>query len=275
MPIAKTADVHPSAIVEEGARIGADCRIGPFSHIGGRVTLRPRVWIKSHAVVTGQTEIGEDTVVFPFACVGEVPQDLKFKGENTELRIGRRNRIREGATLNSGTRGGGGLTSVGDDCLFMTGAHVGHDCKVGDNVIMANQAALGGHCVICDRVIIGGLAGIHQFVRIGTGAIVGAVCIVRRDVIPYGLVQGPGAELKGLNLIGLRRRNEDKRAIADLQMAYRRLLESKLPFHDSVAALPEGGFNSALVDDIVRFVNSGSGRFYLTPGSPEDARPRE
>ena len=275
MPIAESAEVHPSAIVEDGARIGAGCRIGPFAHIGGRVTLRPRVTVKSHAVVTGQTEIGEDTEVFPFACVGEVPQDLKYKGENTELRVGRRNRIREGATLNTGTRGGGGLTSVGDDCLFMTGAHVGHDCRVGNHVVMANQAALGGHCVIGDRVIIGGLAGIHQFVRIGTGAIVGAVSIVRRDVIPYGLVQGPGAELKGLNLIGLRRRNEDKRAIADLQTVYRQLSESNAPFQDSVAALANAGFNTALVDDIVRFVNAGSGRFYLTPGSPVDARPRE
>ena len=271
MTIAESADVHPSAVVEEGARIGAGCRIGPFSYVGGRVTLRPRVKIKSHAVVTGQTEIGEDTVVFPFACVGEVPQDLKYKGENTELRVGKRNRIREGATLNSGTRGGGGLTSVGDDCLFMTGAHVGHDCRVGNNVVMANQAALGGHCVIGDRVIIGGLAGIHQFVRIGMGAIIGAVCIVRRDVIPYGLVQGPGAELKGLNLIGLRRQNEDKRAIADLQTAYRRLLESSAPFQDSVAALADAGFNTALVDDIVRFVNAGSGRFYLTPDITDDA----
>ena len=275
MPIAESANVHPSAIVEQGARIGADCRIGPFAHIGGQVTLRPRVHIKSHAVVAGQTEIGEDSVVFPFACVGEIPQDLKYRGENTELRIGRRNRIREGATLNTGTRGGGGLTSVGDDCLFMTGAHVGHDCRVGNNVVMANQAALGGHCVIGDRVIIGGLAGIHQFVRIGIGAIIGAVCIVRRDVIPYGLVQGSGAELTGLNLIGLRRRNEDRRAIADLQTAYRRLSESKAPFQDSVADLADAGFNTALVDDIIRFVNSGSGRFYLTPDSPDDAPPRQ
>ncbi|MCY3878496.1 MAG: acyl-ACP--UDP-N-acetylglucosamine O-acyltransferase [Rhodobacteraceae bacterium] len=272
MPVAETAKVHPTAAVEEGARIGPDCVIGPFCVVGAKVTLRPRVVLKSHAVVSGQTEVGEDTVIFPFACVGEVPQDLKYNGESTELRIGKRNRIREGATLNIGTRGGGGLTSVGDDCLFMTGAHVGHDCRVGDRVIMANQSALGGHCVIGDRVIIGGLSGIHQFVRIGVGAIIGAVCIVRRDVIPYGHVQGPGAELSGLNLIGLRRQKEDRRAVAELQTAYRRLTESTEPFHDSVAALAREGFNSTLVNDIVKFVGADSGRSYLTPGVRIDAR---
>ena len=265
MPISKSAIVHSTAIVESGARIGDGCRVGPFCVIGPNVTLRPRAVVKSHAVVTGQTEIGEETVIFPFACVGEVPQDLKFRGEITELRIGKRNRIREGATLNLGTRGGGGLTLVGDECLFMTGSHVGHDCKVGDRVVMANQAALGGHCVIGDDVIIGGLSGIHQFVRVGTGAIIGAVCIVRRDVIPYGLVQGPGASLKGLNLIGLRRRDEDKQAIADLQYAFRQLQKSSDPFHDSVAALRQSGQNSALVDDVIQFVSTGSGRSYLTP----------
>ncbi|MCY4007635.1 MAG: acyl-ACP--UDP-N-acetylglucosamine O-acyltransferase [Rhodobacteraceae bacterium] len=267
MAIAESASVHSTAIIEPGARIGDHCQIGPYCMVGANVTLRPGVHVKSHAVVTGQTEIGEDTVIFPFACVGEIPQDLKYRGENTELRIGKRNRIREGATLNLGTEGGGGLTQVGDDCLFMTGAHVGHDCKVGDRVVLANQAALGGHCVIGDDVIIGGLAGVHQYVRIGTGAIIGAVCIVRRDVIPYGLVQGKGATLDGLNLIGLRRRDEDKQSIADLQKAYRQLVDSPDPFLQSVASLGQGGPRSALVDDVIQFVNTGSGRSYLTPES--------
>ena len=265
MAISASANVHRTAIVEDGARIGNNCQIGAYSTIGANVTLRPGVQIKSHAVVTGQTEIGDDTVVFPFACVGEVPQDLKFKGEITELRVGKRNRIREGATLNVGTEGGGGITQVGNDCLFMTGAHVGHDCKVGNGVIMANQSALGGHCSIGDNVIIGGLSGIHQFVRIGTGAIIGAVCIVRRDVIPYGQVHGPGATLKGLNLIGLRRRDENRQAIANLQHAYRQLVESTEPFQKGVAALSDSSLNSALVDDIIQFVSNGSGRSFLTP----------
>ncbi len=265
MAISPTAQIHPTAVIEDGARIGGSCQIGPYSLIGSNVTLRQGVTIKSHAVVTGQTEIGEDSTVFSFACVGEIPQDLKFKGEETELRIGKRNRIREGATLNRGTRGGGGLTLVGDDCLFMTGAHVGHDCRVGDRVVMANQAALGGHCVIGSDVIIGGLSGIHQFVRVGNGAIIGAVCIVRHDVIPHGQVQGPGSQLHGLNLIGLRRRNEDRTAIADLQAAYRQLAESNQPFADAVYSIGSNGLRSTLIDDLVTFVNAGASRSYLLP----------
>lgn len=265
MPISDSAIVHPTAIVEEGARVGDYCQVGPFSIIGPNVTLRPKVVVKPHAVVIGQTEIGEETVIFSFACVGEIPQDRKFRGEITELKIGKRNKIREGATLNTGTTGGGGLTLVGDDCLFMTGAHVGHDCKVGNNVVMANQAALGGHCVIGDNVTIGGLSGIHQSTRIGAGAIIGAVCIVRHDVIPYGLVQGPGALLTGLNLVGLRRRGENKQAIADLQRAYRQLAESADPFIDRIAALGQTELQTTLVDDVMQFVNSGSRRSYLTP----------
>lgn len=266
MPISASADVHPTAVIEDGARIGNNCQIGPFCVIGAHVTLHSGVIVKPHAVVTGQTEIGEETVIFPFACVGEIPQDLKYQGEITELQIGKRNRIREGATLNLGTRGGGGLTLVGDDCLFMTGSHVGHDCRVGNGVIMANQAALGGHCVIGDHVIIGGLSGIHQNVRVGTGAFIGAVCIVRHDVIPHGLVQGPGAVLKNLNLIGLRRRLEDKQAIADLQNAYQKLKQSSQPFNDSVAALADCELaSSTLVDEVIRFVGSGSKKSYLKP----------
>ena len=178
MAIHPEAEIHPSAVIEDGAIIGAHAHIGPFSVVGPEVVLGPRVVLKSHAVVTGRTEIGEETVVFPGAVVGEVPQDLKYKGEATSLIVGKRNRIREGVTMNTGTEGGGGLTSVGDDCLFMTGAHVAHDAHVGDRVIVANQGAIAGHCFIEDDVIIGGLSGIHQFVRIGRGAIIGAVTMV-------------------------------------------------------------------------------------------------
>ena len=144
--------------------------MGPFAVIGPEVSLGAGVTVKTHAVVTGRTEIGADTVIFPFATIGEVPQDLKFKGEVTRLVVGARNRIREHVTMNTGTEGGGGVTRVGDDCLFMAGAHVAHDCVVGDRVIMVNNSALAGHCVIGDDAIIGGLSGIHQFVRIGRGA---------------------------------------------------------------------------------------------------------
>ncbi|WP_281856048.1 acyl-ACP--UDP-N-acetylglucosamine O-acyltransferase, partial [Litoreibacter halocynthiae] len=200
-----SATVHPSAFVEDGAQLADGVIVGPFCTVGANVSLASGVELKSHVVVTGKTSIGEGTVVFPFAVIGEIPQDLKFDGEETRLEIGARNRIREGVTMNTGTSGGGGLTKVGDDCLFMTGAHVGHDAIVGNGVIMANQAALAGHCIIEDKVIIGGLAGIHQFVRIGRGAIIGAVTMVTNDVIPYGLVQAPRGELDGLNYVGLKR----------------------------------------------------------------------
>ena len=170
MSVDPTARIHPSAVVEPGAVIGAGCQIGPFALIGPEVVLGAGVVVKSHAVVTGWTSVGDDTVIFPFACVGEVPQDLKFKGERTRLVVGARCRIREGATLNTGTEGGGGLTQIGDDCLLMTGAHIGHDAIVGNRVILANQVAIAGHCQIGDDVIIGGLSGIHQWVRVGRGA---------------------------------------------------------------------------------------------------------
>ena len=196
MGIDASARIHPSAVVEDGAVIGPECRIGPFSIVGPEVTLGRGVVLKSHAVVTGWTEIGDETVIFPFATVGEVPQDLKYKGERTRLIVGKRNRIREGATLNCGTEGGGGVTRLGDDCLLMTGSHIGHDAQVGNRVILANQVAIAGHCVLGDDVIVGGLSGIHQWVRIGKGAIIGAVTMVTNDVIPHGLVQAPRGELE-------------------------------------------------------------------------------
>ena len=264
MAIHPEARVHSSALVEPGAEIGAGAEVGPFSVIGPEVVLGPGVVVKSHAVVTGWTELGEGTVVFPFAVVGEIPQDLKFKGERTRLIVGKRNRIREGATLNVGTEGGGGVTRVGDDCLIMTGAHVGHDAQVGDRVVMANQAALAGHCIIGDDVIIGGLSGVHQFVRVGKGAIIGAVTMVAHDVIPYGLVQGPRGVLDGLNLVGLKRRGLSRADISALRSAYGQLKDGEGSFLERVRALAPGA-TSAEVREIVDFVLAGSERAFLTP----------
>lgn len=264
MSIHPSAEIHPSACLEDGAVVGEGCVVGAFCVVGSRVRLGDRVHLKTHSVVTGLTEIGDDTVVFPFACVGEVPQDLKYQGEETRLIIGKRNRIREGATLNTGTTGGGGVTRVGDDCLFMTGAHVGHDVIVGDRVVMANQAALAGHCVIEDDVIIGGLSGIHQFVRIGKGAIIGAVTMVTNDVIPYGLVQGPRGALDGLNLVGLKRKGVDRSDITALRAAYQMLVQGEGAFQDRARRLGEES-NSRFVDDIVAFVLGDSDRSFLTP----------
>lgn len=264
MSIAPSAQIHPSAVVEEGARIGADCRVGPFCVIGPDVVLGERVEIKSHAVVTGWTEIGDETVIYPFAVVGEVPQDLKYDGEKSRLIVGKRNRIREGATLNLGTKGGGGVTRVGDDCLFMTGAHVGHDAVVGSRVVMANQAALAGHCIVEDDVIIGGLSGVHQFVRLGRGAIVGAVTMVTNDVIPYGLVQGPRGVLDGLNLVGLKRRGVGREDITALRAAFQMLKQGEGAFQDRARRLGDES-DSEYVREIVRFILSDSDRSFLTP----------
>lgn len=264
MAIDPSAQVHPSAVVEEGARIGPGCRIGPFALVGAEVTLGEGVWVKNHAVVTGWTDVGPGTVVFPFAVVGEIPQDLKFAGERTRLVVGARCRIREGATLNTGTEGGGGVTRVGDDCLFMTGAHVGHDAQLGNRVIMANQAAVAGHCIIGDDVIIGGLSGIHQFVRIGRGAIIGAVTMVTNDVMPHGLVQAPRGELEGLNLVGLKRRGVSRGEITALRAAYQMLAQGEGTFMDRARRLADET-DSTHVREITDFILAATDRSFLTP----------
>lgn len=264
MTIHPTAKIHASAVIEQGCTIGEGCEIGPFCCIGPHVVLGPKVHLKSHVVVTGHTEIGEETVVFAFATIGEIPQDLKFNGEETRLIIGKRNRIREGATLNTGTVGGGGITRVGDDCLLMTGAHVAHDASLGNNVILANQVAVAGHCVIADEVIIGGLSGIHQFVRIGRGAIIGAVTMVTNDVIPYGLVQSERGNLDGLNLIGLKRRGVPRDEISALRLAYQTLAQGEGAFQERAARLAASN-DSAYVREITDFITSTSDRSFLTP----------
>lgn len=263
MSVHPEARIHPSAVIEAGARIGAGCVVGPFCVVGPDVGLGEGVELRSHAIVTGTTEIGPASVVFPFACVGEVPQDLKFAGEATRLEIGARARIREGATLNPGTEGGGGLTRVGDDCLLMTGAHVGHDARVGDGVILANQAALAGHCVIGDGVIIGGLSGVHQHVRIGAGAIIGAVTMVTHDVLPYGLVQGPRGKLEGLNLVGLKRRGLDRAAIGAMRAAYDTLAHGDGTLAERARALCDSA--DPHVREMAGFLLEPSQRSFLHP----------
>ena len=257
--------IHPSAVIEDGAEIGIGCRIGPFCHVGPKVVLGPRVELKSHVVVSGQTEIGEETVIFPFAVIGEIPQDLKFAGEETRLVIGKRNRIREHVTMNTGTAGGGGVTRVGDDGLFMAGCHVAHDVQVGNKVIVVNNAALAGHCIIEDEVIIGGLAGVHQFVRIGHGAIIGAVTMVTNDVIPHGLVQAPRGKLDGLNLVGLKRRGVARADITALRAAFQMLAQGEGAFVERAKRLG-AETQSVYVREIVDFILGDSDRHYLTPG---------
>ncbi|HBM62083.1 MAG TPA: acyl-[acyl-carrier-protein]--UDP-N-acetylglucosamine O-acyltransferase [Citreicella sp.] len=257
--------IHPSAIVEPGAQIGEGCRIGPFCHIGPEVVLAARVELKSHVIITGMTEIGEDTVVFPFAVIGEIPQDLKFRGEKTRLQIGARNRIREHVTMNCGTEGGGGVTRVGDDGLFMAGCHVAHDAQIGDRVILVNNVAVAGHCVLEDDVIVGGLSGVHQWVRIGRGAIIGALTMVTNDVIPYGLVQAPRGKLDGLNLVGLKRRGVSRADITALRAAFQMLAQGEGAFADRAKRLGDET-QSPYVREIVEFILGDSDRHFLTPG---------
>lgn len=264
MAIHPGAEVHPSAVVEPGATVAEGAKVGPFAVIGSEVSLGEGVVVKSHAVVTGWTGIGPETVIFPFAVVGEVPQDLKYAGERTRLVVGARCRIREGATLNTGTEGGGGLTRIGDDCLLMTGAHVGHDARLGDRVILANQAAIAGHCVLGDDVIVGGLSGVHQFVRIGKGAIIGAVTMVTNDVIPHGLVQGPRGVLEGLNLVGLKRRGVARSEITALRAAYQMLVQGEGAFQDRARRLAEET-ESAHVREVTDFILAASDRSFLSP----------
>ena len=258
--------IHPTAVIEHGADISDDVSIGPFSYIGSQVTLCSGVKIKSHVVVTGNTEVGEKTVIYPFSVIGEIPQDLKFSGEKTFLKIGKRNKIREHVTINTGTAGGGGLTSIGNDCLFMAGCHVAHDAIINNKVIVANNGAIAGHCIIEDDVIIGGLAGIHQFVRIGRGAIIGALTMVTNDVIPFGLVQGPRGTLDGLNLIGLKRKGVDRSDITELRVAFQILTQGEGTFQDRAKKLKEETTND-YVDAIINFILGDSDRSFLTPGS--------
>ncbi|WP_431358144.1 acyl-ACP--UDP-N-acetylglucosamine O-acyltransferase [Sulfitobacter albidus] len=256
--------IHPSAVVEEGAQIDPTATVGPFCVVGPEVTLAAGVELKSHVVVTGKTTVGADTVIFSFAVIGEIPQDLKFKGEASRLEIGERNRIREHVTMNCGTEGGGGVTRVGNDGLFMAGCHIAHDAQVGNNVIVVNNAAVAGHCVIEDQVIIGGLSGIHQWVRIGRGAIIGAVTMVTNDVIPYGLVQAPRGHLDGLNLVGLKRRGVARSDITALRAAFQMLAQGEGTFHDRAERLG-AETESDYVREIVDFVLADTGRHFLTP----------
>ncbi|MFO1173995.1 MAG: acyl-ACP--UDP-N-acetylglucosamine O-acyltransferase [Paracoccaceae bacterium] len=263
MTIDATAAIHPLAVIEPGAVVGPGCRIGPFCLVGPEVVLGEGVELKSHVVVTGWTEVGAGTVVFAHACLGEVPQDLKFRGERTRLVIGARNRIRENVTMNCGTEGGGGITRVGDDGLFMASSHVAHDCQIGNRVILANNVAIAGHCALEDDVIVGGLSGVHQFVRIGRGAMIGAVTMVTADVIPHGLVQGPRGVLDGLNLVGLKRRGADR---GDLH-ALRDLLADlgTGSFRDSARLRAEAGADNSYVREVLEFILGPSDRSFLAP----------
>lgn len=260
-----SANIHASAIVGDGAEIGADVRIGPYCVVGPEVTLGRAVVLDSHVVVTGLTSIGENTRIWPFASIGTEPQDLKFGGEKTRVEIGRNNRIREYATVNPGTEGGGGVTRVGDDNLLMMHTHLAHDCIVGNNVVLANAVQVAGHVIIGDNAVLGGSSGIHQFVRIGQGAMIGGGSIVVNDVIPYGSVVSPRGMLGGLNLIGLKRRGKGKEELNGLRHAYKALFGGDGALLDRARTLADAAPDNPLVQDVLEFVLANSDRSFCKP----------
>lgn len=263
--IASNASIHPSAVIEDGAIVSDGCSVGAFSLIGADVKIEQNTTIKSHVVITGRTTIGEASTIYSFAVVGEIPQDLKFAGEDTSLIIGARARIREHVTINTGTDGGGGVTRIGDDCLLMAGCHIAHDAQLGDRVIVVNSSAVAGHCIIEDDVIIGGLSGIHQFVRIGQGAMIGALSMVSQDVMPFGLVQASRGELDGLNLVGLKRRAVTREEISAVRKAFKDLGQTHDgTFHDRAEKIA-AETKSENVEKMVAFILGESDRGFLTP----------
>ncbi len=250
--------IHPSSIIAETAQIADGVVIGPFCTVGPYVKLGKNVRLVSHVVVDGRTEIGEDTIVYPFAVLGTAPQDLKYHGEESQLIIGARNKIREHVTMNPGTEGGGMKTVVGNDCLFMVSAHVAHDCQVGNRVILANNATIAGHVHVGDYAILGGLSAVHQFVRIGAHAMIGGMSGVESDVIPYGLVKGERASLHGLNLVGMERRGYTREDVVIARNAYKALFHATGTLAERVENTSSEFSANPAVSEMVSFLRNKS-----------------
>ena len=258
-------EVHPTAIIAEGAELADGVSIGPFCVVGARARLGSGTRLLSHVVIEGRTTLGADNTVHAFAVLGGPPQHTAYAGEDTELVIGDNNVIREHVTMNIGTVRGGGVTRVGSGGFFMIESHVGHDCVVGDNVILTKQATLGGHCLIGDYVIVGGLAAVHQFTRVGRHAMIGGLAAVVKDVIPYGSVWGNHAHLEGLNLVGLKRRGFSRESINTLRAAYRLLFAEEGTFQERLADTIEAYSTSPEVMEIIDFIRADANRPLCLP----------
>jgi UDP-N-acetylglucosamine acyltransferase len=252
--------IHPTAVVAAGAKIADDAEIGPYCIIGPEVEIEAGVALAAHVVVEGQTRIGAGTQLHPFASLGQPPQYAGFKGKSSGLQIGRNNNIREYVTMNGGTNANGAATRVGDNGYFMTGVHVAHDCIVGDNVVMANAATLAGHVTLGDYVVIGGLTAIHQFCRIGKYAMVGGCSAVAQDVVPFAMAVGNRARLRGLNVVGLKRRNFSRGDIQALRTAYRQIFLGPGSFLERLDAVAASFRNNAAVMDLISFINADASR---------------
>jgi UDP-N-acetylglucosamine acyltransferase len=255
---AHPATIHPTAVVSPNAKIGSDCFVGPYCIVGDEVALGDSVRLESHIVIDGRTWIGADTHIFPFVSIGLASQDLKYKGEPSETRIGARNNIREVVTIERGTAGGGRVTKIGDDCLIMAQAHIAHDCIIGDGVIMANAATLAGHVIIEDRANIGAYSGIHQFCRVGKEAYIGGYSVVVKDALPFGLTVGNHAKCYGLNTTGMKRRGYPRETIDALHHAFHLLLSAKLNTSQAVERIRQEITDSSEVSYVLRFIEESN-----------------
>jgi UDP-N-acetylglucosamine acyltransferase len=262
--------IHPSAVVEPGARLGAGVRIGPLCHVGPEAALGDGVHLTSHVSIAGVTALGARARVFPFASIGHEPQDLKYRGERVSLTIGADCLIREGVTMNPGTAGGGGETRIGSRCVFLANSHVAHDCRIGDDVILSNNVMLGGHCQIGDFAILGGGAAAHQFVRIGAHVFVGGLAGVENDIIPFGIALGNRASLAGLNFVGLKRRGFSHEAIHALRRAYKQLFAPMGTLKERAADVAAAFPDEPAVQQIVAFLRAGGDRAICMPREGKD-----
>ena len=258
--------IHKTAVIDKNAKIDLNVEIGPYCVIGANVKIGQDTKIQSHVSITGRTKIGKNNKVYPFASIGNDPQDLKYKGEKTELVIGDGNTIREYTTINTGTVGGGGLTKIGDNSLLMIGVHIAHDCIIGDNVVIANSAAIAGHAEIGDQVIIGGNCGVQQFTRIGKMAMIGGMTGVSRDVIPYGVSLGNRNYLDGINIIGLRRKKISNKDIICLSDAYKEIFKTE-SLNENLSKLNGNFKDNIFVQEIIDFINKDKKRPICTPYS--------
>ena len=258
--------IHQSAIIDSKAKLHSTVKVGPYSVIGANVEIDADTEVQSYVSIVGNTKIGKNNKIYPFSSIGNDPQDLKFKGEETKLEIGNDNKIREYVTINPGTSGGGGITIVGNNCLFMVSAHIAHDCFVGDNVILANNVPLGGHAHIESNVIIGGNSAVQQFTRVGRSAMIGGMCGVVRDIIPYGIAHGNRSILQGLNLIGLRRKNIPNQDIKILSEAYKEIFKNE-NLTENLNSLSQELRKHELVSEVVSFIEKDKKRPICTPFS--------
>lgn len=258
--------IHNSSVVDKKAKIGKNVKVGPFSYIGPHVEINDDVELISNVHIEGSTKIGKGTKIFPFASIGTIPQDLKYKGELTSLEIGENNTIREYVTINPGTAGGGGKTIIGNNCLFMISSHVAHDCNIGNNVVIANNVPLGGHVTIEDSVVIGGNSAVQQFTRIGRLAMIGGMTGVLKDVIPFGLSFGNRNYLRGVNLTGLKRKKYDNKKIMELNDAFKKIFSSK-NLHENLNKINGEYKGNDLVQEVVNFISKDKKRPICTPHS--------